>query len=135
MVCGESEIGVDGTDPQCWPDETWAEGRALCIGAGARLCTVEELQADEAQGTGCNFDSRMVWTSDDIGCEPFQHVTIQACQNGGRNGTPLCRDGYAASAVRLTGTCSLATHFLIHSLRMPLTEHRGRVCTNNYESQ
>ena len=31
--------------------------------------------------------------------EPAQHVGIQACQNGGQDGTPLCRDGYAASAV------------------------------------
>ena len=48
--------------------ESWEEGRALCIGAGARLCTVEELMADEAQGTGCGFDSAFVWTSDDVGC-------------------------------------------------------------------
>jgi hypothetical protein len=102
MVCGESDIAVEGTPAQCWPDTGWAEARALCISAGARLCTVEELMADEAQGTGCGFDHEFAWTSDDVGCEPHQHVAIQACDNSGvaaADQPANCRAGYSHSAV------------------------------------
>ena len=36
----------------CSAGESWEEARAICTGAGARLCTVEELEADETAGTG-----------------------------------------------------------------------------------
>eukprot|EP01052_Picozoa_sp_SAG31_P036854 SAG31_NODE_4660_length_3059_cov_2.381081_2_plen_213_part_00 len=100
LVCGESEIAVADTPAQCWSEQTWEDARSICTGSGARLCTVEELEADEAQGTGCNFDSQFVWTADDISCEPNQHVTVQVCDRQPNAEPPiLCSDGYAASAI------------------------------------
>ena len=40
-----------------------ADARALCAGAGARLCTRAELEANEAAGTGCGLDGKRVWSS------------------------------------------------------------------------
>jgi hypothetical protein len=33
----------------------------VCQEGGARLCTAEELQNDEARGAGCNYDGALVW--------------------------------------------------------------------------
>ena len=33
----------------------------MCPEGGARLCTAEELQNDEARGAGCNYDGALVW--------------------------------------------------------------------------
>ena len=33
----------------------------MCQEGGARLCTAEELQNDEARGAGCNYDGAIVW--------------------------------------------------------------------------
>jgi hypothetical protein len=34
-----------------------------CQSAGARLCDDTELAHDEARGSGCNYDSELVWPS------------------------------------------------------------------------
>eukprot|EP00035_Acanthoeca_spectabilis_P022673 m.445123 g.445123 ORF g.445123 m.445123 type:complete len:707 (-) comp19189_c0_seq1:48-2168(-) len=46
---------------------SFAEAVALCAGANGRLCTVAELQADVARGTGCSLDNRTVWSGDACG--------------------------------------------------------------------
>eukprot|EP00951_Prasinocladus_malaysianus_P003479 scaffold24431_cov43-Prasinocladus_malaysianus.AAC.1 len=35
-----------------------------CAAVGARLCTLNELKAEAAKYTGCDFDKTMVWTQD-----------------------------------------------------------------------
>ena len=53
---GESDAG--------WPcarDKTFSEAEAICQAAGARLCTATELLYGCAAGTGCQFDSELVW--------------------------------------------------------------------------
>jgi len=62
-VCGESDLGLGG----CSGVVTWPNAKNFCESAGARLCTVTELQADEARGTGCGLDTVMSWTSDSCG--------------------------------------------------------------------
>lgn len=59
-VCGESKVGglCSGTISQ-------SEANAFCEAAGARLCTIAELQANEARGTGCKYDVQLVWTADE----------------------------------------------------------------------
>jgi len=59
-VCGESDLSMGG----CSGNMVWAAAEAFCSSAGARMCTVAELQADEARGTGCGIDRTMVWSSD-----------------------------------------------------------------------
>ena len=57
-VCGES----DGFG-ECSGDLNWPDAAAFCEEGGARLCTVDELEADEARGTGCGFDGLEVWSA------------------------------------------------------------------------
>ena len=47
----------------CKESQTLAQAIAICYGAGARLCTVAELEAGCAAGTGCNHDYNLVWAS------------------------------------------------------------------------
>jgi hypothetical protein len=58
-VCGESLLGLGGCS--AWLE--WADANAFCKAGGARLCTSNELQSDEARGTGCQFDSQFLWSS------------------------------------------------------------------------
>jgi len=39
----------------------------FCEDQGMRLCTVDELENDAAQGTGCNYDDKLVWTRETCG--------------------------------------------------------------------
>lgn len=59
-VCGETDADVL-TGGDCSGEVSFDEARALCQHAGARLCTSDELIADEARGTGCHYDEAFVW--------------------------------------------------------------------------
>ncbi|NCS98805.1 type II secretion system protein [Candidatus Parcubacteria bacterium] len=56
--CGESDASGLG----CNEGTTWKEAKDLCESVGARLCTIEETENNIPRGTGCGFDSDMVWT-------------------------------------------------------------------------
>jgi len=80
-ICGESDNGFGRHHTrQCFGGQKGEApighhiAEAICTTVGARLCTVEEVKADETRGTGCSHDGRLVWTSDDVGCAPGQHV-------------------------------------------------------------
>ena len=47
--------------PACKLDQTFAQAEAICDGAGARLCTVAELEGGCAADTGCSFNDDLVW--------------------------------------------------------------------------
>ena len=47
----------------CSRDKTFAEAEAICQTAGARLCTVAEIENGCTAGTGCAFDHALVWAS------------------------------------------------------------------------
>ena len=54
------------------PTRGWEHSAAICNdvrigGLSARLCTADELSADEARGTGCMQDDVMTWTNDPCG--------------------------------------------------------------------
>ena len=70
-VCGESDNGLGpGNAPQCYGGSisgsrynsaagiavSWQQAEMICLNAGARLCSVEEIIANEAGGTGCGAD-------------------------------------------------------------------------------
>jgi hypothetical protein len=61
-VCGESDAGLGKCQKKV---PKWTTD-ARCTGAGARLCTRDELSGDAARGTGCGLDKdgALVWTSD-----------------------------------------------------------------------
>ena len=63
-VCGISGLSLPGTNQQCPATaSTFHEALQTCAQMGARLCTLAEIQRDEARGTGCGYDTRLVWTS------------------------------------------------------------------------
>ncbi len=64
-VCGESDADVMGG--ACSGAVSFEAARALCQHGGARLCTSDELLADEAKGTGCNYDQALVWSGTSCG--------------------------------------------------------------------
>ena len=66
-VWGASEAGW-----QCAFDKTFAEAEAICQAAGARLCTAAELVDGCTSGSGCGFDSQLVWAvpTDEDHCLP-----------------------------------------------------------------
>ena len=45
----------------CAENQNLAQAVAICFEAGARLCTVTELEAGCAAHTGCGFDRQLVW--------------------------------------------------------------------------
>ena len=57
-VTGFSE--PDGVD--CSDLVTYARALELVEAAGARLPTLQELQADVTAGTGCNYNTELIWT-------------------------------------------------------------------------
>ncbi len=60
LVCGESDQMPLGG---CSGPRSWAAAELFCTNAGARLCTETELLDDEARGTGCLYDTSLVWSS------------------------------------------------------------------------
>ena len=75
----------------------FAKALSICSHVGARLCTVEELKANEAQGTGCMHDNAKVWTSDNM-C-PGGHATVQGA--GDATGKTVRRDANARARKRI----------------------------------
>ena len=68
-VCGESELALTSDfkqDPSantCFYEQTHRQADIICRAAGARLCTVSELDKGEAGGTGCGHDTNFVWSA------------------------------------------------------------------------
>ena len=91
MLCygGTHEIAPD-----------WDTAQAMCFAVGARLCTVEELEADETRGTGCNFDSSLCWSSDDINCPPGAHVVVGGRSSANVDQSATCQVDMIGAAVR-----------------------------------
>ena len=58
-LCGRSK----DSDEECSGNVNFDAARDFCQAMHARLCSVEELLRDEARGTGCSYDSQLVWSS------------------------------------------------------------------------
>ena len=48
---------------ECSGTVSFYSAEALCDSQGARLCSADELMADESHGSGCNYDFEWVWSS------------------------------------------------------------------------
>lgn len=101
-VCGESDAGLGACRGGTHDVISWQEAEAACLDAGARLCTVEEVEADEARGSGCSLDAQMVWTVDDVACSPGQHVVVVGGSQNAQGRETECRDdaGTAGEGLR-----------------------------------
>ena len=52
-----------GSRPQCVSRVESKQAMKFCEGQGLRLCTEIEIKSGSGEGTGCEFDSKLVWTS------------------------------------------------------------------------
>ena len=62
-VFGESILS-SSPSPGCNYANTYEEAALRCIVDGSRLCTKGELESRCAAGTGCGFDTELVWSSE-----------------------------------------------------------------------
>lgn len=69
QTCGSSTHGKDNVCD--WNGRTYlsfAEAEAACLSEGARLCSLDELNAGVTTWTGCAKDNALIWTkTDDCG--------------------------------------------------------------------
>ncbi|MBM4370906.1 MAG: hypothetical protein FJ098_04585, partial [Deltaproteobacteria bacterium] len=76
-------LTVCGGTPGCATGKTFLQARSACEVAGARLCSLTELQAGEVQGAGgCSYDATLLWTS--TPCASGYMVQMGNPANGGR---------------------------------------------------
>ena len=84
-VCGESNPDARG----CLGFTTWDTAIDACQDVGARLCTLAELQNEEAKDTGCNANDKLVWSQS--ACSDFGvGVTAYSVVQGNGNGAVSC---------------------------------------------
>ncbi|MBR58259.1 MAG: hypothetical protein CMH54_09585, partial [Myxococcales bacterium] len=62
-VCGTSAEGPGG----CSGTLSFLDSIDFCARKGGRLCSYEELNADEVRDTGCGYDSKRIWSSTPCG--------------------------------------------------------------------
>jgi len=67
LICGYSI---------CLDEVSWADAKAACEDAGHRLCTRFEVETDETRGTGCSYDSQLIWTS--TACDGGYYAVVGA---------------------------------------------------------
>jgi hypothetical protein len=67
----------------------WSHAGSICLAVGARLCTAEELQADETRGSGCAHDREWVWSSTE--CADGHLIAV----GGNQWGSDMCGDAAA----------------------------------------
>ena len=53
-ICGASNSMTE-VRRECHDDVPYVDAANVCLAAGARLCTVEEILSDETRLTGCGF--------------------------------------------------------------------------------
>ena len=63
----ESVEAVADSPTSCSGRRLHRDARRFCRRQGARICTVAELRADAAKGSGCSLDGTRVWTNDFCG--------------------------------------------------------------------
>ena len=71
-------------DGQCYPSETFPSAQERCAALNARLCTKDEAMSDCTEGTGCEFNAEMIWTStpfctNDAFCDDGLQCTTNTC--------------------------------------------------------
>ena len=104
-VCGESDNGLgDDSSNECRGGSAvgvadghtrtvantdvsgWAHATSICMGAGARLCTITELASEVTRGSGCQHDAEWLWTQDECDGGHMTNIGSKAW------GNELCPD-------------------------------------------
>lgn len=77
-VCANSKVGPpNDAHPEgtCSRTSTFTEALNMCVGAFARLCTLQEILNHEAAGSGCWLGSQRIWTSAREECGHLEAMT------------------------------------------------------------
>ncbi len=91
-----SESVCGATPATCQASATWAQAKALCDDQGMRLCTVDELEADEANGSGCGFDDERVWSAS--ACGAAGYYTAAGATSAAQTHPTECSDAATTTA-------------------------------------
>lgn len=69
---------------QCYESVNFVTAKGICADNGGRLCTVHEVLEGCTQGTGCGFDSEMIWTCTygEGDCESDEECCSGVCNEG-----------------------------------------------------
>jgi hypothetical protein len=68
-VCSSAKVSNSSCLPDIEKSMAFQEAEATCQAAGARLCSVEELEKQSNNpAVGCGIDDQRVWTSTPCGC-------------------------------------------------------------------
>ena len=102
LVCGASKRGGSPVG-SCSGPLTWDQANSFCTEAGARVCTLAELQADEAKGTGCLLNKKRVWSDDP--CEEGQWSEFGSTRGGSE---PLCSDNNTLLGARCCADAAIS---------------------------
>ena len=82
----------------------WSHASSICLAIGARLCTADELQAEETRGSGCAHDREFIWSS--TACDGGHLVGVggnqwgsDLCGNAAEDGSDECAIDEAAFCI------------------------------------
>ena len=103
-ICGESDLGLASG---C-TDGPLAAAKEVCSAAGARLCTVDEIDSGVTAGTGCNADIKYTWTSTWCGLGPEGGKYYVGMGGGGVPSDRKCKNPKKSYAVRCCSDVDLA---------------------------
>ena len=103
-VCGESDIGSSSL---CYT-ASFADAQGTCAAAGARLCTIDEIDAGATAQTGCSFDTQYAWTSTWCGLGPEGGKYYVGIGGGGSATTRKCKNPKKPYPVRCCSDVSLS---------------------------
>eukprot|EP00929_Paragymnodinium_shiwhaense_P093305 TRINITY_DN5343_c4_g1_i1.p1 TRINITY_DN5343_c4_g1~~TRINITY_DN5343_c4_g1_i1.p1 ORF type:complete len:5356 (-),score=897.12 TRINITY_DN5343_c4_g1_i1:93-15986(-) len=66
VTCCSLTAPFRGVRPSCdFVNVTWEQAVESCASQQMRICTLQEIQEGAGWGSGCDFDDRLVWTSDE----------------------------------------------------------------------
>jgi hypothetical protein len=74
-TCAASKFNKD---TECEKMANGEEAADECNALGARLCSLEEVQAGATKSTGCGFDNKLIWTADGCGTDKIKYRMVFA---------------------------------------------------------
>ena len=109
-VCGESDdrLGDGGTTTSACNEAPFAEAASRCAAAGARLCSIDEVDSGVTAGTGCGFDTSYTWTSTWCGLGPEGGKYYVGMGGGGFPSDRKCKNPKKSYAVRCCSEVNVA---------------------------
>lgn len=123
LVCATSRAETLGLK-DCGVRKTWTLAQSACVEIGMRLCTSEELAADEALNTGCALELERVWTRTGCMDDGETQAVVQAGSSAGLSiYPPNCTRLGAQMGVRCC-----ADVFVCESDECSQTADEGNVC-------